>query len=254
MVGTKLRKFEEDISLTNYFVASSDFEAELFEDCFKKQKDSILVFGTPRNDFLLENNEDTYVYKKHMLENYKIILYAPTFREGKKTDLLPFGNIQLEELNSFLENNNAYLLVRKHPNEAQRFEDLYSAGTIRSRILFAGQDNYPDVQVLLKFTDVLITDYSGIYFDFLLLNRPIIFTPFDYDEYILERDFLFDYYKNTPGPKLILQDEIIKYLTVCFKNPLHDAKNREFFIRKFHKYTDGKSSERILAKMKELNN
>ncbi len=254
MQGKKLKKFQEDINVTDYFATSSDFEAELFKKCFKKEKESILVTGTPRNDFLINKSIDNSIPNKSFLENNRLILYAPTFREGKKTDLLPFTNTNLDKLNSFLEDNNTYLLIRKHPNEAQRFEDLYSAGTIRSRILFAGQDNYPDTQVLLKFTDILITDYSSIYFDFLLLNKPIIFIPYDYDEYIIERNFLYDYYENTPGPKLFSQSEIINYLTKCFENIETDVELRNKCIKKFHKYTDGKSSERILAKMKELNN
>jgi CDP-glycerol glycerophosphotransferase (TagB/SpsB family) len=254
MKGFNLKKFNEDLETVDYMVTSSFFEADLFQKCFRKDKNKIIVSGTPRNDFLLKDNINDDITDRNILENHKIILYAPTFRAGKKTDLLPFEGLDLEELNSFLERNNAYLLIRKHHNEALRYTKLYTEGNIKSKIIFAGQDRFPDAQILLKFTDILITDYSSIYFDFLLLNRPCIFVPYDYEDYINERNFLFDYHENTPGPKLYSQSDIISYIEKCFNDPSTDEELRANLIQKFHRYTDGHANERILAKIIEINN
>ena len=248
----QIKKLLKDISFTNYFIASSSYDKNVFKESFGIDSKSILIYGTPRNDYLLNKTDDSNIVDYNFLTKSKIILYAPTFRDGAKAELLPFNNINLDNLNNFLESHNAFLLVRKHHNEAMRFTDLYKSDYIRSRIIFAGQNKYPDVQPLLKYTDILITDYSGIYFDFLLLNRPIGFAPYDYNDYVKERNFLFDYYENTPGSKLSSQNDLEKFLEKALYDSNFESELRKSIIGRFHKYLDGKSCERISNKMREL--
>ena len=121
-----------------------------------------------------------------------------------------------------------------------------------NRIIYASSEQFPDTQVLLYYTNILITDYSGIYFDFLLLKRPIIFYDYDFEEYNRVRGFLFDYYEHTPGPKVKTQEELLKAIERYLENPSLDKEKRELLKNKFHKYTDGKASERVYNKIKEL--
>ena len=100
--------------------------------------------------------------------------------------IFPFPDLELERIYQFLEINNAYLLLKGHVNEGMiaALPEKYN-----NRIISANQDKFEDVMELLKYVDVLITDCSSIYIDFLLLDRPVIFLPYDIDEYQQYRGF-----------------------------------------------------------------
>lgn len=122
-----------------------------------------------------------------------------------------------------------------------------------SRILsYSGHDDI-DVQELLAISDILITDYSSCYFDFLLLNRPVTFYAYDLEDYRSnDRGFYYDYEAITAGP--IVRDvnhliiEIEKYL----RDPTKDADKRKKKCEMFHKYRDGKSCERTFRTVEKL--
>ena len=114
-------------------------------------------------------------------------------------------------------------------------------------------DNHRDIYPLLGLTDCLITDYCSIYFDYLHLNKPIIYFPFDYEKYIREdRELIFDYDEMTPGPKCYdqytLQSEITKTL---LEGEDEYKEERKKMLDKSFKYKDGKSSERIYEYIKD---
>jgi len=93
---------------------------------------------------------------------------------------------------------------------------------------------------------MLITDYSSIYFDYLLLDRPIIFAPFDKKVYIQEdREFYFDYDKVTPGPQAINWNEVMQAIETFTINPKSYTREREIIKNKFHTYQDAQSTERV---------
>jgi CDP-glycerol glycerophosphotransferase len=121
------------------------------------------------------------------------------------------------------------------------------------RIIFANVEKFPSVQKLLVYTDILITDFSSILFDFLLLNRPVLFFPYDYEEYNKKVGFTVDYEENTPGPKISSQEQLIFHLSQYLDDPQIDAKWRQKIRDKYNKYADSQSSERIIQKIKEYN-
>jgi CDP-glycerol glycerophosphotransferase len=108
-------------------------------------------------------------------------------------------------------------------------------------------DNTKDIQPLLKITDVLVTDYSSVYMDYLLLDRPIIFFPYNYEKYMAANEgLLFDYNSMTPGPKCYSQDQLHKEITDCAVNHKDEYANERARIKKLaFKYEDGRSCERI---------
>ena len=101
--------------------------------------------------------------------------------------------------------------------------------------------------------DVLVTDYSSIYLDFLLVDKPIIFIPYDLKEYQSYRGFLFDYDCNTPGDKVFTQEAFIESLDSSLNSPEQYSAERRVVLDLFHKYQHGNSSSRILAKINEIN-
>jgi CDP-glycerol glycerophosphotransferase (TagB/SpsB family) len=231
--------------------ASSPFEQFLLAACFDMHIDDVWVTGTPRNDYLI--NPSSELITEHKYLGKKIILYAPTWREyGSRSSFFPFEDKDLRALNTFLEEQDTYLLLRGHREEMERISSNYGEKSL-SRILPAHQEIFPDAQQLLAHVDVLVTDYSSIYLDFLLVDKPIIFIPYDLKEYESYRGFLFDYDTNTPGDKIYTQEEFINSLNSSLNCPDKHSVERKQVLDLFHKYQTGNSSARILAKINELN-
>lgn len=187
-------------------VSTSGFFTEhAFSKCFNARR--ILAAGYPRNDAMLNDgdrpaalsmiNVDIAARERlraHRARGGRVILYAPTFRQDRHS---PFqrGGIDLERWASVAESRGALLALKLHPLMSGRYPQP-PPGIVD---ISAESDAYP----LLSEVDVLVTDYSSIYFDFLLLDRPILFFAYDFDRYTSEdRALLFDYDDMTPGPKL----------------------------------------------------
>lgn len=231
--------------------ASSTFEQFLLASCFDMHIDDIWITGTPRNDYLLYPNNELSLEYPYL--NKKVILYAPTWREyGDRSLFFPFEDKDLERLNIFLETQDAYLLMRGHREEMERITENYGEEKL-NRILPAHQEIFPDAQRLLAHVDVLVTDYSSIYLDFLLLDKPMIFIPYDLEKYQSYRGFLFDYDTHTPGDKVGTQAEFMESIDRALNKPELGAIERAQMKNLFHTYEDGKSSERILAKINNMN-
>jgi len=153
----------------------------------------------------------------------------------------------IDKLNILLEKHNAYFLYRSHFNaEEQNAVNNYE------RIISASAREFLNPQPLLFYSDVLITDYSSIYYDYLLMDRPIVFYNYDYDDYKENRDFLYDYEENTPGPKVQTQDDLLKAIEEYLINPELDSEFRTKIKKRFHKHTDGKACERTHNLIKQL--
>lgn len=231
--------------------ASSTFEQYLLASCFDMHIDDVWLTGVPRNDYLIYPSNKLVEENPYL--NSKIILYAPTWREyGSRSSFFPFEDKDLKELNSFLEAQDCYLLLRGHREEMEQITSHYGA-TKLSRIIPAHQEVFPDAQRLLAHVDVLVTDYSSIYLDYLLVDKPMIFIPYDIEEYQSYRGFLFDYNSHTPGDKVFTQKEFITSLDSALNTPELRSSERNKVKDLFHTFQNGNSSARILAKIKELN-
>lgn len=123
---------------------------------------------------------------------------------------------------------------------------IYAIGNI--------SDLYIDTQELLRITDILITDYSSCYFDFLLTEKPIIFYPFDFKEYSKSQGFFFDYQKVNPGKIVYNEDSLIDAIEDYLINPEIDKQRRIKLKNKFHKHQDGQYSKRVFLEIRKLIN
>ncbi len=187
-------------------IASSDYICPSFMSAFDIPRSKISVAGQPRNDALSSNyqfNSDLFP-EVSLLDNLAkkyshIISWLPTHRKPAPIsilDLMNDYNFDIAEFNRTLSRFNAVLLIKPHYLELGITEEFIKEET--NILVYRHVDPYP----LLDYTDVLITDYSSIFFDYLLLNRPIIFTPFDMDDYMQNNVGLYyDYAEVTPGPK-----------------------------------------------------
>lgn len=204
--------------------------------------------GLPRNDVLFDQNyirECTKLIKKrYNAINKKIILYAPTWRGYKTSKRFPLTQDDFKKLNDFLGGRNWVLLYRPH-----YLEDILAGIdlTYMDNIVRVDLSEEQDPQKMLVATDMLITDYSSIYVDYLALNRPIAFIPYDLEQYNDYRGIVidFDNLDETPGPKLMNIQELINYIEDIDSDVDNYSLSRKNAINLFYKYYDGNSCERI---------
>lgn len=230
-------------------VSTSDFFTKhLFSDSFRSR--TIIEAGYPRNDIFFNDYDDKYIYlgcdetaigkiKSMKAEGYKVILYAPTFRDTTG-DAISDKILDLNTLSEFAENQRIVFVFKFHLSTKLK-------GEIKAYDNIIWYDNSKDIQPPMKMTDIMVTDYSSVYLDFLLLDRPTIFFPYDYDKYITkDRELAFDYDWITSGPKCFTQDQLqqeILKLVVNQKDDYSD-KRKEICDLAF-KYKDGNASSRI---------
>lgn len=166
---------------------------------FAVSEDKIKVWGQPRNDGLFQKNDCREILGQlfpDLPEYTKTVLYAPTFRDYGQVQLFPFKDFDQKQLEAFLEEKNMLLFIRTHVAEQGS-----AAPYLGKRIRFLGNEQAEDVTGILNIFDCLITDYSSIYIDYLLTDKPMIFLPYDHQQYLDGRGMNFDYDDVTPGPK-----------------------------------------------------
>ncbi|WP_239739259.1 CDP-glycerol glycerophosphotransferase family protein [Proteus penneri] len=171
----------------DHFIVSSSIEKNLIESMSKSHLKNIDILGYPRNDILKLQNENENENENEKY-NIKKILFAPTFRENGNV----FSMISIDEWKLFFNNIrklNIKLFIRAHKRDFSNQNLLIEEND--TNIIFADSCSYPDVQELMINSDILISDYSGIIADYLLLDKPIIRFIFDEEEYNLSRGVTF---------------------------------------------------------------
>ncbi|PTQ11625.1 hypothetical protein CLG96_09405 [Sphingomonas oleivorans] len=233
-----------------HMIACSDYAAGLWREAYGYPANDILTLGMPRNDLLFES--DAALIDKHPFLKAKLILYAPTYRDWAPLDrLLPVGQAGLGRLIALLEAHDAYLLIRPHYFEMQSADEAIArAGS--ERIINAGATLFPDINPILRHTDILVTDYSSIYLDFLLLDRPVIFLPADLDRYIAERGLMLDYDSFTAGTKALDEEAFLDALALELEGRDPFAPARAKMAELFHRFHDGNSSARITRHLERI--
>lgn len=230
-------------------IATSEEVQKTISSAFKVPLRQVKVTGYPRNDSFYQNHENNLEFVKELLflkqQGKKLAIYMPTHRKEGKMNITELLFSKIESINRMLQKFNCILLIKLHyyhTNERLYLKDnkFTNIKVINSELI------EQDIYSILKFVDVLLTDYSSIYFDYLLLDRPIIFTPFDYENYLKEdREFYYDYDKVTPGSKAKNWNEALIYLKEAIENPDKYKKEREYIRNMFQKYHDGNNSKRV---------
>lgn len=178
---------------------------------------NMLVSGFPRFDPLLYGN-----YKKIEKKNNEIaILYAPTWRHYSDVKIFPFSDFNEIELEQFCHEHNIRIYLRVHPRFENRIPDsILKLSFVK---LFSGKE-YTDINEYLPNFDMLITDYSSIFYDFMILDRPLFFFMYDLEEYEKHIGLAVDFNKFAVGYKPTTQYE--------FLENLNDALERDRFAEK----------------------
>lgn len=245
-------KYEQDAKRYDYMLSPSAFCTEKFTSAFNLKKldkeNIILEEGYPRNDYLINHTKEDVNKLKESLgipKDKKVILYAPTWRDNQHTDGIGYTynlNIDFNALREKLEKD--YVIIfRTHYFVSNSFEfDKYKG-------FIFNMSDYDDVNDCYILSDIIITDYSSVFFDYANLKRPILFYMYDLDEYKGKlRDFYFNL-DELPGPILKTQEDLEN--TILNIN-MYQEKYRnkyELFNQKFNYLDDGHASERVIEKI-----
>jgi len=240
--GQALSRLKSQVSAWDYFITPNRYSTEIFRRAFLYKKD-ILETGYPRNDILVKKPvEVCEKVRKHfgISSEQRVVLFAPTFRDWNKHSYYKtFKDIQLL---SQQVDDNTVILLRLHYLLAARASQIELPKNVINASL------YPDIQELYLITDILITDYSSVMFDFAVLKRPIILYCYDLEEYLYHRGTYFDIVKYAPGPVCRTIEEVIHTLEKQGDlTEYNSALNR--FVQKFGSLEDGNASKRVIEKV-----
>ncbi|MFC7394481.1 CDP-glycerol glycerophosphotransferase family protein [Scopulibacillus cellulosilyticus] len=224
----------------NRVVVGSEVMANIFIEAFDLPSYKILRTGVPRTDLFFDQDYKkqivSYLYSENQhLKNKKVILYAPTFRDHQ----LDHFDLKLDLDKMYEELNGEYVvLLRFHPaikDQTVNFQEKYPK-------FFFDYSSYPNVNDLLFVTDVLISDYSSIPYEYALLSKPMIFFPYDLKEYQSQRGFWENYEQSVPGPVVYTTRELVNQI----KNHQFDLDEIQSFSKKWNLYSNGHSSENLV--------
>lgn len=199
------------------FLSTSDMMNSHFIDMFSLKKDIVFDCIYPRCYYMAKSTEDvirniekyeSITLRKliNRINSYsKICLYMPTWRGDLSDDFITTAGFDFYELNKQMTDSNTLFIFKLHP--AVRLLNSTHLEHF-SNIIFL--DKRLDIYPILSFTNILITDYSSIYYDFVLLNKGVILYPFDKEEFLeSSNDLAFDYDEFTPGRRVKDVKELI---------------------------------------------
>lgn len=193
-------------------VVSSEGVRHHYAEGFGISIDKIYPLGVPRSDIFFDEEYKKYVRKVLLnkypfLKNKKVILFAPTFRgNGQSSAHFPFEVLNLKLLYQRLHKEYVFLF-KIHPFVNNELSIPYEYSDF-----FYDFSGFREINDLLLITDILITDYSSVCFEFALLDKPMIFFGFDVEKYIQERDFYYDYFEFIPGTLVKTTEEIVEVI------------------------------------------
>lgn len=229
--------FIKPLESYHYLLASSVEEVNNLASAFGKCRKEILLTGLPRN---INLNKKKII--KNNVERFKV-LYLPTHRNAGANNLVEFNLIENNKIiNDFLESfQNIQLDIKMHFYH-EKSDNLY---TSPDNLRFIEDLKY-DLYQNLNDYDLLITDYSSVYFDFLLCQKPIIFYPFDFEEYIInDRDFYYEYSEVTAGVKCFTWLEVIENIKIIYNGIDNYSSLRNAAKLRFHKYDSSEIMDQI---------
>jgi CDP-glycerol glycerophosphotransferase len=261
------KKYSDDSIRYTYMISPSEFSSEKFASAFKLQDPSIIqTIGYPRNDFLSNYTQDDIdaIMKKLTISELaqtnsykdidnlkkdlsidsskKIILYAPTWRDnqhisgqGYTYDLnIDFGKLREEFGDEYIILFRAHYFISNNIDLSEYEGFVYDVS------------KYDDINELYVISDILITDYSSVFFDYANLKRPIMFYMYDFDEYKNNmRDFYIDI-DELPGPIAKTQNELIEAIKNVETYQKDYGEKYKAFYDKYDYLDDGNASQRLL--------
>ncbi|GAB4074058.1 teichoic acid poly(glycerol phosphate) polymerase [Barrientosiimonas marina] len=253
MPGTNAEKYKRNFlkatAKWDYLVSPNAYSTEIFRRAFQFDR-TMIESGYPRNDFLINaNNAGTISDLKHKInipEDKRVILYAPTWRDNQfygrgqyKFDL----QLDLDRLHEEL-GEDTIVLLRLHYLVAENLD-------------LTGYDHFvfdvsahEDIRELYLVSDMLITDYSSVFFDYANLRRPMFFYVYDIEDYRDNlRGFYFDLEAKAPGPLVKTTEALLQEIKSIDQHGFEPSATTQAFYDKFCYLEDGRASERVVNQL-----
>ncbi|WP_026693369.1 CDP-glycerol glycerophosphotransferase family protein [Peribacillus kribbensis] len=233
-------RFKQVYKEFQYIPVGSEIMADIFKESFGSPDSSLIRTGVPRTDFFYNEIEKTAViqnlYREYPeFQGKRVILYAPTYRDSDLTSRKLA--LDVRQMHEALADQGCVLLLKLHPAviAAELDEQSYPG-------FLYNLSGHRDINELLLITDLLISDYSSIPFEYSILGKPMIFYSYDLEDYTKERGFWEDYQTSMPGPIVSSTAEIIEVIN---QNSWDLAKIIEY-KEKWNTYSRGNSSRNLV--------
>jgi len=242
------KAFLKNVRQWDILLSQNHYSTQIFRKAFGFDK-VIAEIGYPRNDRLLNSNpvtERERLKAARGWKNKRVILYAPTWRDDKHISNNVYDFELKLDLRKFIKtfDDNVILVIRTHYlNTTPQYSDF------GGRIVVSCEND--DLRDLMLMSDLLITDYSSIMFDFSLLKRPMIFFVYDLEFYRdCLRGFYFDLSVEAPGPLVVDNESLLKEIQRILSDPDeywgHFGERYNSFRSKFNHADDGKASQKAI--------
>lgn len=240
----------------NYFshiIATSPFFAEVMCKAFDAKHEQVIITSQPRCDDMFKTAD-----KLDFLQGFnKVIFWLPTFMSSKKLgrqdgeykNINPYDATFLKQINEILEEQNILLLIKPHPMDddhiiKSNFSNIQYTSDAK---LFDKSVNLYDV---LRDTDALVTDFSSIYFDYMMLNRPIAFAGGNIEEYQKNRGFSLENPKDfMPGAFLLSNKDFESFVKDVAEGRDEYCEQRKRCNQFCNTFSNGNGCERILKEI-----
>lgn len=226
-------------------IVSSTNIAKHYAEGFGIDSENVVSTGIPRTDIFFDQEYQNEVkedfYKEYpYLRNKKIILFAPTFRgNGQQSAHYPLEVLNLEKMYNDLSEEYVFLF-KLHPFVKNDITIPYQYSDF-----YYDFSSYREVNNLLFVSDILITDYSSVCFEYALLKKPMLFFAYDVEKYVQQRDFYFNYQSFIPGTLVRNTNEIVSSIQ---KHNFNEDK-LDPFVNYFFDDLDGNSSRRVVEQL-----
>ncbi|MEI3607804.1 CDP-glycerol glycerophosphotransferase family protein [Pseudogracilibacillus sp. SE30717A] len=238
-----LQRFQKVYNTFDHIVVGSDEMVQIFKNSFGLPEERFMRTGIPRTDFFFDDiqrkkAENKLIKDFPIIKTKKVILYAPTYRDDELND----AKLAIDLDKMYEQFKYEYVLfLRLHPSVNSEFKNKYPG-------FIYNVSSYSNINDLLLGTDILITDYSSIPFEFSLLHKPMIFYAYDLEEYAQKRGIWTDYIARVPGPVVETTQELIQVI----KDQDFDLDKVQEFTKEWNRYSVGNSSEKLIMALYDL--
>lgn len=236
------KTYDIDVARYNYMISPNTFCTKIFQSAFAIDRNRLIETGYPRNDILSNASTEDALAIKQMLNiplDKKVLLYAPTWRDNQyvtkgytfqlEADFHKWKDVLGDEYVLLFKPH--YLIINEYKKDTSLEGFLYSI------------DASVDISSLYIISDVLITDYSSVFFDYAILNRPIYFYMYDIESYKEElRGFYIDIYKDLPGTIYEKEEMMLDDIS----NHIYNYEKLKEFNAYFNNHEDGNASKRVI--------
>lgn len=240
-----------------YFVSPSHFYDKFFCKSFLCKPEQVLTCGYPRNDLLFQDTDILQMLGIDRHEYNKIIIYMPTFRTpigGGYNDsnidnpsCINLSDTQsVKDLSTYLRERGVLFVIKWHPADTRQYQDVQMTNVISVSNKQLSEKNL-QIYHLLHYADALITDYSSVYCDYMILDRPIAFDISDINSYADNRGFVFDKPLDyMPGYFLKTSEDILKFIDDIVQDKDQSYEKRHDLAKIYNEFEGGLASERLM--------